>query len=143
MHAMPGSAFMPTTTRLRRTTARRALLLALVTALALAPLLVNIWPAFGRGAMLFVGETALPVPPQVDHAEHAGHEGNAAPASESHHQRHCALCVLALLGWAPPLDLGMSGGETVATHRIASILLTAPQLQLAWPGAHARAPPLS
>jgi len=140
---MPGSVFMPTPRCQHLTTARCALLLALVTALALAPLLVNVWPAFGKGTMLFVGETALPASQQIDHAEHASHEGRAAPASESHHQRHCALCVLALLGWAPPLDLAVGGGETGATHRIASIPLSAPRLPLAWPGARARAPPLS
>jgi hypothetical protein len=137
---MLGTPYMPTASRLRRTTARRSLLLALVTALALAPLLVNIWPAFGKGAMLFVGAPALFSP---QHAYHAEHEGHATPASESHPERHCALCVLALLGWAPPVDLAIACGEPVAIDRTAPIALLAPRLRPSWPGAYPRAPPLS
>jgi hypothetical protein len=137
---MLGAPYMPTAGRLRRTTARRSLLLALIAALALAPLLANMWPAFGKGAMLFVGEPAFSSP---QHAYHGEHEGQPTPASESHPQRHCALCVLALLGWAPPVDLAIGCGETVATDRTAPIALLAPRLQPSWPGAYPRAPPLS
>src|SRR5882672_10532810 len=99
---------MPTaSTNLQRTLGQRPWLLALVVALVLAPLLANIWPAFGKGPMLFVAETA---------GQPSAHEAHEAPADQSHHQRHCALCVLAFLGWAPPADLSLGCAEARATE---------------------------
>jgi hypothetical protein len=122
---------------------QRLLLLGFVVALVLAPVLANIWPAFGKGRMLYVGTTATT---QVDAGPHAGHEGHAAPASQSHdpqHQQHCALCVLAFLGWAPPVDLSLDCEATCAVEKALPITAQVPHLTLVWPGAQARAPPLS
>ena len=138
---------MPTaSTNLQPTLGQRPWLLVLVVALVLAPLLANIWPAFGKGPMLFVAEAAGQQSEHEAHAQHAAHgahEAHEAPADQSHHQRHCALCVLAFLGWAPPADLSLGCAEARATECGTWIAADAPRLQLAWPSAQARAPPLS
>jgi len=108
-----------------------------VVALLLAPALANIWPAFGKGAMLFVGETV------AAHDEHAAHEGHQAPAPQSHHQQHCALCVLAFLAWAPPAVPALGCTEACVTDRGAQVAESTPRLLLVWRSAQARAPPLS
>src|SRR5262249_49480367 len=134
-----------TRSRRPRRPGQRALLLALVAALALAPLLANIWPALGRGAMLYVSEAVASSSPQaVDHSRHAGPQVHPAPARESH-PPHApgALCVLACLGWAPPVDLSIDGADAAFTDRAAWIALAAPRGQLARHSAQARAPPLS
>jgi hypothetical protein len=104
--------------------------------------LASVWPAFGKGEMLYVGETA------AAHVDHSAHEGHHAAASESdhspaRHQAHCALCELAFLGWAPPINLGLGCTETCVTDRAEQIVTTSPRFLLVWPRARARAPPLS
>ena len=119
---------------------QRLWLLGLVVALVFAPVLANVWPAFGKGPMLYV-DTAHAT--QLDANPHAAHEGHAAPASRSHHQQHCALCVLAFLGWAPPVDLSLDCTATCAVDKMVPVAAQAPHLTLVWPGAQARAPPIS
>jgi len=121
---------------------RRVLSLGVVAAFALAPLLANVWPAFGKGQMLYVGEVAAD---QIDHSTHAGHH---AAAGDSHHapaghQAHCALCVLALLGWAPPVDLSPGSLEPPLADRAAHRVTVTPRLLLVWPDTLARGPPRS
>jgi hypothetical protein len=120
----------------------RVRVLGVVAAFALAPLLANVWPAFGKGQMLYVGEVAAA---DVDHSAHEGHHaaGRDSHHSPAGHQVHCALCVLALLGWAPPVDLSFDWTETRVIDRAVHLAATAPRLLLLWPDAQARAPPLS
>ena len=124
----------------RRGIEQRLLLFGLVVALIVAPVLANVWPAFGRGAMLYVGAAEAS---QVAVDAHAAHAGHAQAAHESHHKVHCALCVLAFLGWAPPLALGLCNIAAGAIDRTVTVVANAPCLQPAWPGAQARAPPLT
>jgi len=125
-----------------RTLTQRLVVLGVVAGFALAPLVANVWPALGRGAMLYTGEMAAA---EVDHSAHAGHHAAAdgAQHATSHHQKHCALCMLALLGWAPPIDLGLGRIETRITDRAPQLVASAPRALLLWPDAQARAPPLS
>ena len=119
---------------------QRLLLFGLVLALIVAPVLANVWPAFGKGPMLYVGDA------EASHVAvdgHAAHGGHAHPAHESHHQTHCALCVLAFLGWAPPLALELPSIAASAIDRAVTVAAHVPRLRLVWPGARARAPPLS
>jgi len=127
---------------LRRTVEQRVALLAFVFALVFAPALANVWPAFGKGEMLFVGDA---VAAHADQAGHAAHQDAATEShhSESHHQQHCALCVLAFLGWAPPLDLSLGCTGTCGPDRAARVAETAAHPLFVWPGAQARAPPIS
>jgi hypothetical protein len=133
----------PTRAHPQRTLKQRAWLFVCAIALACSPLVVNIWPALGKGRMLFVGA------PAAEHVEHAAHDGHAshdeheASGSQPHHDRHCALCVLALLGWAPPAVASIGCVATHATHGTAWIAISAPRLQPLWRSAHARDPPLS
>ena len=124
---------MPTaSTNLQPTLGQRPWLLALVVALVLAPLLANIWPAFGKGPMLFVAEAAGQQSEHEAHAQHAAHgahEAHEAPADQSHHQRHCALCVLAFLGWAPPIDLSIGCSPTSGTERTKPLVASAKSLE--------------
>lgn len=121
---------------------QRILLLGVVAAFAFAPLLANVWPAFGKGEMLYVGEVAAA---DVDHSAHEGHHAAADDShhSQSRHQVHCALCVLALLGWAPPIDLSLGCTETRVIDRAVHFTAATPRVLLVWPDAQARAPPLS
>ena len=139
---MPRASLIASTDR-RRATGQRALSLLFAAVMALAPILANVWPAFGKGPMLYVGTPAAASAQQVDHAGHAGHEGHEAPAPGSHHQQHCALCVLALLGWAPPAGLSIGCLQAAVRDPVAWIALAAPRLQPIWQSAQARAPPLS
>jgi hypothetical protein len=123
---------------LQRTLGQRFGLLTLVFALVFAPALASIWPALGRGEMLFVAAAK-----EAAHADHAAHEGHQAPAPASHHQQHCALCVLAFLGWAPPVLPGLVGAAIGSIERAVPIAVRAPHLPLAWSRAQARAPPRS
>ncbi|HTT11573.1 MAG TPA: DUF2946 family protein [Burkholderiaceae bacterium] len=118
---------------------RRLLLLGFVAALIVAPVLANVWPAFGKGPMLCVAATEAHVAVDAD----AAHAGYAPPGHESHHQVHCALCALACLGWAPPLALGLSSLGAGAIDHAVTVIAQGPRAQAAWPGARARAPPLS
>jgi hypothetical protein len=142
MHGMRTAPATP-----RRTFEQRAALFAFVVALVLAPALANVWPAFGKGEMLFVGDAAAT---QTDHAAHQGHHAAATEAQQphtqhrqSHHQTHCALCVLAFLGWAPPIDLSIGCTTTCLTERTKPLVASAPRVLLLWPSAQARAPPSS
>jgi hypothetical protein len=121
---------------------QRLRVLGVVAALALAPMLANVWPAFGKGEMLYVGEVAAA---DVDHSAHEGHHAAAGDShhSPTRHQVHCALCVLALLGWAPPIDLGFGRIESPVIDRAPHVVANTPRLLLAWPDGLARAPPLS
>jgi hypothetical protein len=127
-------------TTLLRTFPQRCALVAVVVALVLAPVLANVWPAFGKGEMLYVADGV------TAHGDHSSHEGHQATASDSHpspphHQAHCALCELAFLGWAPPIDLSLGCTETGITDRTEQAVATTPRLLLLWPGAQARGPP--
>ena len=119
---------------------QRLLLFGLVLALIVAPVLANVWPAFGKGPMLYVGGADAS---HVVVDAHAAHTGHAQPAHESHHQAHCALCVLASLGWAPPLALELPSTATRGIDRAVTVAAPVPRLRPVWPGARARAPPLS
>lgn len=138
---------------LRRSLPQRFALLAFVVALLIAPLLVNVWPALGKGPMLVV---ASDVATQVDHSAHARHHDHDAGAAqgphashpttehdESHHQQHCALCVLAFLGWAPPIDLVVACAPSSAADRAPPLADSTPRVPLLWRNAQARAPPLA
>jgi len=116
------------------------LLLGLVVALIVAPVLANVWPAFGKGPMLYVGGADAS---HVVVDAHAAHTGHAQPAHESHHQAHCALCVLAFLGWAPPLALELPSIAASAIDRAVTVAAQVLRLRPVWLGARARAPPLS
>jgi hypothetical protein len=136
----------------KRALKQRALL-AFIVALALAPFLANIWPAFGKGQMLWV---AADVTTPADHSAHAAHQNHPAAATEadlptahhtpghqpSEHQQHCALCVLAFLGWAPPVDFAITCTDSCDSDRAPIVAATTPRLLLLWTGAQARAPPL-
>jgi hypothetical protein len=114
-----------------------------VVTLALAPVLANVWPAFGKGQMLYVGDAPGA---GIDHSAHLGHDAEASNSShhdQSRHQAHCALCVLAFLGWAPPIDLSVAATEIAAIDRARRRVVTAAAPSLLWPNAQARAPPLS
>jgi hypothetical protein len=125
-----------------RTLMQRLVVLAVVAVFALAPLVANVWPAFGRGAMLYTGDVAAA---EVDHSAHEGHHAAASDSQHAppHHQVHCALCMLALLGWAPPIDLGLGCAEARVIDRAQHLVANAPRPLLLWPDAQARAPPLS
>jgi hypothetical protein len=63
-----------------RPAAQRSAVLLVVLALALAPALAGIWPALGRGPMLYVGEpvrsseaTSMPTAHEFDRASHLDH----------------------------------------------------------------------
>ena len=125
-----------------RTLTGRFVVLGVVVGFALAPLVANVWPAMGRGAMLYTGDVAVA---ETDHSAHARHDA-AADGSQHptpHHQTHCALCMLALLGWAPPIDLGLGRIETRLTDRAPQLLASASRLLPLWPDAQARAPPIT
>jgi hypothetical protein len=51
--------------------------------------------------------------------------------------------MLALLGWAPPIDLGLGRIETRLTDRAPQLLARASRLLRLWPDAQARAPPIT
>ncbi|HTT10369.1 MAG TPA: DUF2946 family protein [Burkholderiaceae bacterium] len=115
--------------------------LAFVVSLVLAPALANIWPAFGKGEMLYVADA-----PSLDHSAHAGHHHpgtDKAQRPPHDHKAHCALCVLAFLGWAPPADLSISSGSTAVANLPAALPEDRPRSAPIWSGAHARAPPIS
>jgi hypothetical protein len=124
--------------------AQRVTLFALVVALVLAPALANIWPAFGKGEMLYVGETAAAPSVHADHAnhaDHATHEGHAPATAHLHHAVHCALCVLASLGWAPFAAFDAGDAQHSIAERAAPAASQALRAPLAWRSAQPRAPP--
>lgn len=157
--------------RLLRTVEPRAVALLLALALALAPPLVGLWPALGKGRMLWVGE---PPAEQVERERlaaqqaqhygagsheghganheaahssgeapiaHAGHDG--ADESSAHHDGHCALCVLAAVGWAPPSGLVFAIADRAVVGQLGFVLASEPRASLLWARAQARAPPVS
>jgi len=122
---------------------RRLLVAGVTLTLALAPVLANVWPAFGKGQMLYVGDASGAA---IDHSAHQRHHagaGNTARHDPSSHQAHCALCLLALLGWAPPIELSLAATDPAAIDRVRHWVVTAATPSLLWPDAQARAPPLS
>src|SRR5215467_1553008 len=125
-----------------RTLVQRFVVLGVVAVFALAPLVADVWPALGRGAMLYTGNVAAA---EVDHSAHAGHHAATGKSQHttSHHQTHCALCMLALLGWAPPIDLALGRIDARVDDRPPQFAEIAPRALLLWPDAQARAPPLS
>jgi len=122
-----------------RAIGQRVGLLAFVASLVLAPALANIWPAFGKGEMLYVGE-----PSPADHSAHQGHHHPGVEAGKPRphdHKAHCALCVVAFLGWAPPVDLNVDSGSVPVAEPPVAPADAAPCPLLLWPRAQARAPP--
>jgi Protein of unknown function (DUF2946) len=127
----------------RRIFVQRLLVAGVVVTLALAPGLANVWPAFGKGEMLYVGDVPAA---GIDHSAQEGHHTGARNSSghdPSRHQGHCALCVLAMLGWAPPIGLSPAATGSAATDRAPQQVVRAGRPSLLWPDAQARAPPLS
>jgi Protein of unknown function (DUF2946) len=135
-HVMPSTRATP-----RRSLEQRLLLFGFVVALVCAQVLANLWPAFGKGAMLYVGESSAHAA-HAEHADHAAHEGHPAPATRSHHEAHCALCVLALLGWAPPVVADLGSADARVINRDVQVASSTPRLLLLWRTAQPRAPPL-
>ena len=155
------------TATLRRSIGQRFASLLVALALGVAPILANVWPAFGKGEMFYVGDTASAThdghaahdgsAAHEGHADHANHQGHAALEghaghqvadagshhSPAQHQAHCALCELAFLGWAPPLDLSLGCAEACPVDRTVPIAAVTPRLLALWPSAQARAPPLA
>jgi len=154
---------------LRRSIGQRFASSLVACALGVAPILANVWPAFGKGEMFYVGgatpaahghaahDGSAAHEGHADHANHADHQGHAAldrhaghqvadagsHHSPAQHQAHCALCELAFLGWAPPLDLSLGCAEACPVDRTVPIAAVAPRLLALWPSAQARAPPLA
>ncbi len=130
-----------------------------VVALVLAPALASVWPALGRGPMLYTGEPAAHVAHDHQAVADAAHECDEAHVSgantgaESHHAdhdaqpdhtnhaQHCALCVLVSLAWAPVVHVAPGADAPPAVHRRALQRDTSPRSQVVWSRAQARAPP--
>lgn len=145
---------------------RASTLWLFVTALVFAPALASIWPALGKGPMLYTGTPPAHAAPHHGGAaaeagstrqasgDHAGHANPAddvahaahdaaggAPATHGDHTRHCALCVLVSLAWAPVVHIagGADAPPDVRRHAVAE--RPQPQRLVVGSRALARAPP--